>query len=219
MGSAGNRCHQREKRKKNGRSSSVGAMSKGYSAGEGPLALRAAQAQEGLVGVLAPCAFRPGAAETSKWGLAAAQASMRASSSGVKGCPLDEEGGDVAALGGDGHDVVGGLADPERRSAATAVATARSISRGGLCSRRIMCRMPSSAEAGQVELEGLAGVEVVLGEDVGGARGAAVGVDAGELDDVVAARGLGQEVPALVVDQADPRIVHPGPEVLAVVLP
>ena len=54
---------------------------------------------------------------------------------------------------------------------------------------------------------------------MGRARGAAVGVDAGELDHVAAARSLGQEVSAFVADQVDARIVDPGPEVLTAVLP
>jgi hypothetical protein len=76
---------------------------------------------------------------------------------------------------------------------------------------------PLRGEPGQIEVERLAGVQVVLREDVSGGRGAAHRVHARQLQDVEAVGVRRQEMPALVMDDTNPPVPHPTPEVVTVV--
>ena len=73
---------------------------------------------------------------------------------------------------------------------------------------------PVLGEAGQVKVEGLARVQVILGEDVRCARRPTVRIDSGELDHVEPFGRASQEVASLGLHQAYPRIVDPVVEVV-----
>jgi hypothetical protein len=130
--------------------------------------------------------------------------------------PLEQQGREKARVLREHHDVLSGFFDPP---------AAQGPHRGGeraehLPGRKVLephhVQHAVFRQAVQIQVEGLRGVEIVLREHVGRSRGAAVRVDARELDDVEGLGRGGQEVPALRVHEGHPWIVDPVMEVVPV---